>query len=77
MAKIKQADRSVIIPNGWMLAAQINPTQSALSSTMQAFSLQRKICPQVKEKTSSCSQHHHLALSLEALKARLDGVWAA
>lgn len=49
MAKIKQADGSVIIPDGWMPASQVNPPQSALS-TLLAVSLWRSM-PESGRKT--------------------------
>lgn len=43
MSKIKQADGSVIIPDGWMPASQLNPIQLALISTFLAVSPWRKV----------------------------------
>lgn len=43
MAKIKQADGSVIIPDGWIPASQISPTQSALISTLLAAWVRGKL----------------------------------
>lgn len=52
MSKIKQADGSVIIPDGWMPVSQLNPIQLALTSTFPAVSPWRKVHAWVRGITS-------------------------
>lgn len=52
MAKIKQVDGSVIIPDGWMPASHLSAIQLALISTFLAISPWIKVCAWVRERTS-------------------------